>query len=427
MPRKVSKLIGRLSSRLNGSESAIPEAPSPKRTSKPNDSHEIATIVQQHGDVVGADAPPPRPDVWEAELRPVLYQAIHYSTPTYFLDTNLKVIDWNVAFEMIFTRILGRIIGKHVINFIAELKNQDEVFDHARSFTEFVEQGRLPLVDMEPLSYESEKYGLVQFVKVASQLHDASSELKGWSVGLLIRDIEWDDFQRDLLEKLTEDKLWSVYSASYDRVLTEFPPYMTLIKDIISVLPSGSFRVADLGAGTGNVTAELANAGHHVTAVENNVAMLERLRAKDFASPSVTVVKASVKNLDLLPQQSFDAVVMMNVLYAVDDPLRCLIAVNRILKPGGMLSFSTTHSETRLDSLLNAIKAHLKKTGSYNDLKEDFDRVYRANKHIEKTIALRYTRDEYRKWVQRAGFEITRNISSTYNDAVMLIHAVKQP
>ena len=116
---------------------------------------------------------------------------------------------------------------------------------------------------------------------------------------------------------------------------------------------------------------------------------------------------------------------MVNVLYAVGDPLACLQSIFHLLKPGGVLAFSTTHKETRLDPLLDAIKKQLKETGKYDALAKDYERLYEANKDIEQTIALRHSRDEYKEWVKTAGFVIIKDVPSTYEGAVMLIHALK--
>jgi ubiquinone/menaquinone biosynthesis C-methylase UbiE len=397
----------------------------------PNGSEEATTtLIEERLDsspqIAGEEAPEPPTNVWYEELRPVLHQAIGYTSPTYFLDVNLKMIDWNLAFELIFSRSLSRIHGKHVKHFIVQLANYDEVIAHAQDFTKKVLKGKIPFVDLEPLRYSSERYGEVSFLKVATQLHDPQGRPRGWSVSLLIRDIDWEAFSRDLSEEARKDKLWSVYSASYDRVLQPFPPYRRLIEDVTAVVPPGEYHVADLGAGTGNVTAELIAAGHTVTAVENNLAMLDRLRSKKLSHDSLTVVKSSVENLSSLPDGSFDAAVMVNVLYAVSDPLTCLRDVNRILKPKGVLGLSTTHSESDLDPLLASIKAWLEEENKYDALAADYLVVRDLNKAIEKEIARRHTRDDYREWVKAAGFKITRDVPSTYEDAVMLMHAVKR-
>src|SRR5207245_1762969 len=141
----------------------------------------------------------------------------------------------------------------------------------------------------------------------------------------------------------------------------------------------------------------------------------------------LTIVKASVENLECLNDESFDAVVMVNVLYAVDDPLRCLREIHRILAPGGVLGFSTTHSETRLDELLENIKAQgrLYAQGADGRAMNDYNVLAQVNRNIERTIARRHTREDYKDWVEDAGFDITRYEESTYHKAVLLIHAKK--
>jgi len=394
--------------------------------SSSEDPSAVSEVVSQG--VLNEDAPPPDADEWNRLLRPVLYQASHYSVPTYYLNRKLQMIDWNVAFELVFRDILGKIRNKHVNYFIMEMRNKDQSLDHAREFTKKVRDGYLALVDVEPMTFRTERYGTVTFVKVAALLSDAKGDAQGWSVALMPRDIEWGPFTRDLFEKIREDKLWSVYSASYDRILLRFPPYSKLIEDVIAVVPEGGRTVLDLGAGTGSVTAALVKGDNRVTAIENNLSMLEKLRERHFNPLSVTIVKASVVILDTLDpklQGAFDAAVMVNVLYAVGDPLACLQSIFHLLKPGGVLAFSTTHKETRLDPLLDAIKKQLKETGKYDALAKDYERLYEANKDIEQTIALRHSRDEYKEWVKTAGFVIIKDVPSTYEGAVMLIHALK--
>lgn len=388
---------------------------------------EVDTIRKQKGTIFGVEAPPPIGDEWYTRLRPILHEATYYSTPTYYLDPDLRVIDWNISFELIFSRIVGELRYRHVTWFINQMANRDQVFDHARDFTEQVQKGKLPLVDLEPLRYESENYGTVALLKVATQLHNSNGELHGWAVALFVRDIEWGKFQRDMLLSMSESKLWNVYAASYDRVLLKFPLYSQLIKDVISVVPRDARLVADLGAGTGNVSTQLRKMKVRLTAIENNPAMLDRLRQRLGDDGNITAIKASVEHLDFLDNEMFDAVVMVNVLYALEDPLRCLRGVHRILKPNGVLGFSTTHSETRLDPLLARIKSTLQEDGHWDELAHDYERLRAANKEIEATIARRHSREEYRDWVRNAGFEIIREESSTYVDAVMMIHARKKP
>jgi ubiquinone/menaquinone biosynthesis C-methylase UbiE len=314
---------------------------------------------------------------------------------------------------------------KHVNWFIIKLDNRDEVFEHARQFTEQVRKGVLPLVDFEPLRYSC-KYGTVVFEKVASQLHDRKGRLCGWAVALIIREIKWASFLKDLRRALWQDKLWGVYAGSYDPILLEFPGYRALIEEVTSYVPSRTSKVIDLGAGSGNVTEALVGAGHHVTAVEMNLGMLERLRGKQFNPKQVTIAKGSVMHLDFLDRESFDAAVMMNVLYAVDDPLECLEQIESVLKPGGILSYSTTHAGITLAPLLETIRKSLIESGKFDQLQHHYENLKEANEEIERTIACRFTREEYVDWTRAAGFELLEPARDTYEGAVMLVHARKK-
>jgi SAM-dependent methyltransferase len=360
------------------------------------------------------------------ELRSVLYQAPRYSTPTYFLDPHLAVVHWNVAFELIFQPILPAIRRHHVNHFIVELANQDEVFDHARVFTDKVnEEGQLPLVDLEPLVYESPDYGRVEFIKVATQLADGDANLKAWSVSLLLKKIDWPLYLRDLEERLREDRLWGLYAVSYDAILRGFKPYEDLIQDVIGPIPSWAMRVLELGAGTGNVTERLLGRDYNVLAVENNSFMLEKMAAKGMcSSKKLTILMESVENTEFDNQRNFDAAVAVNVAYALEDPLRCFRRVADALKRGGIFSLSTTHSNTNLDALLHAIRADLEAKGKLTDCREHYDRVVSVNRAIEKTIAKRYSVEQYTEWLVDAGFQIVCS-QPKYFDAVEVIHARK--
>ena len=239
----------------------------------------------------------------------------------------------------------------------------------------------------------------------------------------LVREI----VRRHRLEEAWKDEIWSAYSEAYDRLIMAFPPYMKLIDDLVAAVPPGRQAVVDLGAGTGNVSAALLAGGHTVTAVESSAVMVDRLRflARKMRGAALTIVQATVEDLSALANGAFDAAVILNVLFAVNDPLACLRGVQRILKPGGVLAFSTTHAEISLDLLFASLKDWLVATGQYEARSADYQLVRDLNKRLENSIAKRYTRDEYRDWTQAAGFEIILDAPSTYEDAVMLIHARK--
>jgi SAM-dependent methyltransferase len=385
-------------------------------------------LTDNQSRVKDADSPPLTPEDQASQLyqlRSVIYQAPQYSTPTYFLDPHLAVVHWNVAFELIFRPILSAIRRRHVNYFIVELANQNEVFDHAREFTEKVKEGQLPLVDLEPLVYESPDYGRVEFVKIATQLTDRGANLKAWSVALLLKKIDWKLYLKDLEERLRENRLWGLYTVSYDAILRGFRPYGELIQEVIGAIPNRATRVLELGAGTGNVTQQLLLRNYSVTAVENNPFMLEHMSAKGLRSNrKLTVLVESVENTEFDNRRDFDAAVAVNVVYALEDPLRCFRKVAEALKRGGIFALSTTHSNTNLDALLDAIKSDLVLQGKFDEYREHYERLVSVNRAIEKTIARRHSLEQYGEWLTDTGFEIVRS-EPKYFDAVEVIHARK--
>jgi ubiquinone/menaquinone biosynthesis C-methylase UbiE len=384
--------------------------------------------AQAEKGIVGANAAPPSVDLWYDQLRPVLHESTQYTTPTYWLDADLNVLDWNLAFDLVFAELTPILRYRHVNEFIARLANYDAVFNHARAFSKRIYAGEVLWCDTETLVYRSRSYGDVTMLKVAAQLHDPEGNLKGWVVSLLIRQIDWDSFQRDLQCRINDEKLWNGYAPAYDRILLGFPPYERLLKDVSAIIPDSAVCVLDIGAGTGNSTKALLDRGFFVTSLEPNASMINKMRARRFDPVHHKVMKASAEDLNTLrglEDQSFDGVTLVNVLYCLDDPFACLTGIHRVLKSGGFVGLSTTHARVSLDPLLAAIKSHLISSGTYESLKEDYERLYDSNKQIERTIARRVTAEKYREMVEDAGFEIIKIEEFTYVDAVMLIHARK--
>jgi SAM-dependent methyltransferase len=394
---------------------------------------EVDAEAKRHTSVPGIKDPPPLPDEWNRLVRPVLHQASQYMAPTYYLNRHLQVIDWNLGFDLIFQEIIGELRGQHVNQFIARLRNSRDVFKHASEFPDKIE--RQPQVDTERLVYKTRDYGVVEFEKIATKLHDLQGQQQGWAVTLLIRQLEsdsWDKLIRDLAARVTEDKFWSIYSVSYDRVLNSYPGYEQLLRNVVRQVPEGALRVVDLGAGTGNPSRLLleGNRRRSVWAVEKNMAMLDLLRRKDWVAAEgdrFKIVKSSVENLEMLAgEDPFDAAIAVNVLYAVDDVPRCLANLNQIMQMGATFVFSTTDSETRLGPLLDEIEASLKHSADWKETASHFDRVKTQNMKLEaEGRTTRYTRDQYCTWLEKAGFEVEIDRQRHYMGALIIGRATK--
>ncbi|WP_431944146.1 class I SAM-dependent methyltransferase [Micromonospora marina] len=108
--------------------------------------------------------------------------------------------------------------------------------------------------------------------------------------------------------------------------------------------PAPGARALDLGAGTGKLTATLAEVTDDVTAVEPDPAMLAELRR---TLPDVRALPGSAEAIPL-PDASVDAVVAGNAMHwfdmAVAGP-----EIARVLSPGGVLAGLWNVVDDRVD------------------------------------------------------------------------------
>ena len=137
-------------------------------------------------------------------------------------------------------------------------------------------------------------------------------------------------------------------------------------------LKKGS-RVLEVGCGSGVFSAEVARrvpAGH-LELFDLQAEMLERARRKIQAEGLGKVVgytQGDARRL-ALPRGSFDVAFLVAVLGEVPEPRKCLRALHRILRPGGLLSI-TEHLPDPDFSRLSTLRALVEDEGFA--LKEHF-------------------------------------------------------
>jgi len=105
--------------------------------------------------------------------------------------------------------------------------------------------------------------------------------------------------------------------------------------------------ILDLGCGTGQITLNLARAGHTVTGVDPALASLEVARQKPDAD-RVTWIHGRATDV---PTDTFDLALMTNhvaqFLTGDDEWMGTLVDVHRALKPGGRLVFDSRDPAAR--------------------------------------------------------------------------------
>ncbi|MDJ0341164.1 methyltransferase domain-containing protein [Streptomyces sp. PH10-H1] len=118
-----------------------------------------------------------------------------------------------------------------------------------------------------------------------------------------------------------------------------------LDEQITTRFPVGRrLRVLDVGPGQGTQALRLARAGHQVTGLESDPAMLDALRAALAVEPEGIRERVALQEGDgretgrHFGPGSFDLVLCHGVLMYMTEPDPMLAALARVLAPGGLLS-----------------------------------------------------------------------------------------
>lgn len=350
--------------------------------------------------------------------------------PTYFLDDTYHFLDWNPTFDELLAKPLGLKRGWHAATFVQRLKNVASVVERSKKTFGGPEP---PLVDIEVLEFESEKYGLIYFKKIAAQIADEHGGIRAWSVNLNILKAE-DGAKEEALWKDLEDRLhrevnWSKYALSYDNLLLNFDEYLKLRDKIVEEVGDAKTCI-DVGAGTGNGTLKLLETkeDREVWAVDYNETMLQFLKEKAEQHPNLfdrlVILKEDIQRLEEYPEENFDAAIMINVLYSVDDRQGCLKQVYRLLKPGGRLVLSTSNSQTDIGRLFGAMRANLEEKDKWEELNEDWRHALQRHQDMEALIH-HDTLEDIRGYVENAGFTIKKWMHPEYVGAVVIVVAEK--
>ena len=387
---------------------------------------DIPKNADQLKDAVTQGAPPLSGTQSTIAVKDSIQPMVDLIGPAYLLDNNYYFLDWNPAFDMLLAKPLGLARGDHCVDFIKRLDNCDQVVERSKNV---FAAGKDPLVHTEELLFQSPTYGLIKFEKIAALINDAKGNPLTWTVNLNIASVEKErELWRDIEQRLEEVVNWSRYAVSYDKLLEPFTDYNDLVDLVVSQLGDAEL-CADLGAGTGNATLRLLQTRptRQVWAIESNEMMLQCLRQKVGAHLGrLTSIKDDVVRLGALRYQNdyFDGALMINVLYAVPDPVECLRQAYRILKPGGILALSTPHRDTDVKKLLTKLRTVLHSKGLLNALAEEFQTAKLVHEKMAQLIH-RDTKEDIRRYLNEAGFEISEWRDSEYADAVVIVKAVK--
>jgi ubiquinone/menaquinone biosynthesis C-methylase UbiE len=151
---------------------------------------------------------------------------------------------------------------------------------------------------------------------------------------LFVSDLQQDDRHLE----------WGAYATKYDTICSYNPAYQDNLDRLKGYLRtwelSDRARIADLGAGTGNFILAMSEVLPHAsyTHIDSDQSMNKVARSKyDRLKPlDVNIVQDYLQRVSI-PDETFDLIVCVNVLYAVAPQALFLRRIRRWLKPGGKL------------------------------------------------------------------------------------------
>ncbi len=144
------------------------------------------------------------------------------------------------------------------------------------------------------------------------------------------------------------DGFWDTYSKYYDGVY-QLMPYRKLLWDAFEALDmQPGMRILDAGCGTGNFEHFVAEKDHppvEIDAVDFSKEMLARARTKCAHLDHVRFAQADLNGRLPFPDATFDRIVSINVLFALEDWDATVREFLRVLKPEGRMVLTSSLSE----------------------------------------------------------------------------------
>lgn len=129
-------------------------------------------------------------------------------------------------------------------------------------------------------------------------------------------------------------------------------------RDLLTMLrPKAGERILDVGCGTGQLTADIANSGAEVIGLDQSVEMIATARA-NFPQLRFEVADIAATNYD----NEFDAAFSNAALHWVRDQEGAITAIARALKPGGRVVFEMG-GRGNIQQIWNAAKQALSDMG----------------------------------------------------------------
>ena len=165
--------------------------------------------------------------------------------------------------------------------------------------------------------------------------------------------------------EMKEERYWGRFAKTYDQD-GEYVVGEEILRQIVRRISEGPDlgMAIELGCGTGFFSRAVAQKADHLTATDLSDEMLTVAQARLMDLPNVTVKKADCRRTGL-PSDTYDSVVMINLIHVIDEPERAIQESHRLLKKDGVLLVVslTTSQMALLDKTRMAVR-YLRRWGA---------------------------------------------------------------
>ena len=189
--------------------------------------------------------------------------------------------------------------------------------------------------------------------------------------------------------------------------------------DLLELLdPQPGDRILDVGCGTGQLTAKIAELGAEVIGIDSSVEMIEAARAN---YPAIRFDAADIRTYRT--DEPFDAVFSNAVLHWVQPPERAAESISVALKPGGrfVAEFGGRHN---VSAIIAAVQSafrnpqsaignpwYFPSVGEYASLLESVGMEVTHAFHFPRFTPLEGGEDGLRNWLAMFGGAFTESIA----------------
>lgn len=134
------------------------------------------------------------------------------------------------------------------------------------------------------------------------------------------------------------EKFWDKMAGKFDQRAKKFDKsYIMAIENSKKYLKSNNI-VLDYGCGTGIISNELSGHAKEIHAIDISSKMIDAAekKAAECKIENVHFAHATIFD-DRYKKESFDVILVINILHLVEDTPQVVERMNTLLKPGGLL------------------------------------------------------------------------------------------